>query len=67
MLLEKTVKVSALFSIYGRTTAVVRPLTICYAPTFIFLHYMNKSFFGISAMNCLRSFSKNAMESLLKP
>ena len=29
--------------------------------------YMNKSFFGKFAMNCFRSFSKNAMESLLKP
>ena len=35
--------------------------------TKFFLHYMNKSFFGISAMNCLRSFSKNATVSLLKP
>ena len=34
---------------------------------FFFLLYMNKSFFGISAMNCLRSFSKNATVSLLKP
>lgn len=66
ILSEKTGYISELFSISGRTTAVVHALPNCYAPTF-FLLYMNKSFFGISAMNCLRSFSKNATVSLLKP
>ena len=46
------------------------PGTFLHSISFFYIEnpiYMNKSFFGISDMNCLRSFSKNAMESLLKP